>query len=160
MYDIMLIAFQTDSTRIATFMVGDAGSNRSYPEVDVKGGHHSLSHHRNDEEKVAQLARIDKFLVEQFASFLQRLKNVKEGEGNLLDNSMILYGSAISDGNRHQHHDLPIVLAGHGGGTIQTGRALHFPNETPLNNLFLSMADRVGAPLKEIGDSTGLLDIG
>ncbi|GAB5443665.1 MAG: DUF1552 domain-containing protein [Fuerstiella sp.] len=160
MYDIMLIAFQTDSTRIATFMVGDAGSNRSYPEVDVKGGHHSLSHHRNDEEKVAQLARIDRFLVEQFASFLQRLKNVKEGEGNLLDNSMILYGSAISDGNRHQHHDLPIVLAGHGGGTIQTGRALHFPNETPLNNLFLSMADRVGAPLKEIGDSTGLLDIG
>lgn len=159
MYDIMLIAFQTDCTRIATFMVGDAGSNRSYPEVDVRDGHHSLSHHRNDEEKVKQLARIDHFLVQQFAAFLQRLKNVKEGEGNLLDNSMILYGSAISDGNRHQHHDLPIILAGHGGGTIQTGRALHFPNETPLNNLFLSMAERVGAPLKEIGDSTGPLDI-
>lgn len=160
MYDIILLAFQTDSTRIATFMVGDAGCNRSYHEVDVKNGHHQLSHHQNDEEKIAQIARIDKYLVDQFATFLSRMKSVREGSSNLLDNSMILYGSAISDGNRHAHHDLPIVVAGRGGGTIDSGRAIHFPNETPLNNLFLSMADRVGAKISELGDSTGRLDIG
>ena len=159
MYDIMLVAFQTDSTRIGTFMLGDAGSNRSYTDVNVKGGHHGLSHHRDDKKKVEQLARIDRYLVDQFSDFLTRMKAVKEGSGNLLDNSMILYGSAISDGNRHQHHDLPIILAGKGGGTINSGQALHFPNETPLNNLFLSMAERVGADLKEIGDSTEKLSI-
>lgn len=158
-YDIMLLAFQTDSTRVATFMVGDAGSNRSYHEVDVRDGHHGLSHHRDDKEKMDQIARIDKYLVDQFAAFLTRMKAVKEGEGNLLNNSMLLYGSAIADGNRHSHHDLPIVLAGHGGGTISSGRALNFPKETPLNNLFLSMSDRVGANLSELGDSTGKLDI-
>ena len=88
------------------------------------------------------------------------MKNVKEGSGNLLDNSMILYGSAISDGNKHQHHDLPIVLAGGGAGTVKTGRVAHFPNETPLNNLFLSMAERVGANLNDLGNSTGKLKIG
>ncbi|MEQ9409380.1 MAG: DUF1552 domain-containing protein [Fuerstiella sp.] len=160
MYDIMLLAFQTDSTRIATFMVGDAGCNRSYHEVDVKNGHHELSHHRDDQEKKDQIARIDRYLVDQFASFLTRLKNVKEGESNLLHNSMILYGSAISDGNRHQHHDLPIVLAGRGGGTIDSGRVLNLPNETPLNNLFLAMSERVGAPISELGDSTEPLKIG
>lgn len=159
MYDIMLLAFQTDSTRIATFMVGDAGSNRSYPQIDVRDGHHGLSHHRDDKDKVDKIARIDKYLVDQFAAFLQRMKATSEGDGNLLDNSMLLYGSAISDGNRHSHHDLPIVLAGRGGGSIETGRALHFPNETPLNNLFLAMSERVGAKLKEIGDSTGQLDL-
>ena len=111
MYDIMLLSFQTDSTRIATFMVGDAGCNRTYREVDVIGGHHQLSHHRDDEEKIAQIAKIDKYLAEQFAEFLTRMKAVQEGDSNLLDNSMILYGSAISDANRHDHHDLPIVVA-------------------------------------------------
>lgn len=159
MYDIMVLAFQTDSTRIATFMVGDAGCNRAYREVDVKNGHHSLSHHRNDEKKMQQIARIDKFLVEQFAGFLTKLKAVKEGEGNLLDNSMILYGSAISDANRHRHHDLPIILAGKGGGTLDTGRVLKFEDETPLNNLFLTMNQTVGANVKELGDSTGPLDL-
>ena len=159
MYDIMLLAFQTDSTRIATFMVGAAGCNRTYPEVDVRSGHHQLSHHQNDEDKIAQLARVDKWLMEQFASFLTRMKDVSEGEGNLLDNSMILYGSAISDGNRHNHDDLPILVAGKGGGSIRTGRAVEYETETPLNNLFLSMSQRVGAPLKELGNSTGALDL-
>jgi hypothetical protein len=154
MYDIMLLSFQTDSTRIATFMVGDAGCNRTYREVDVKSGHHQLSHHRNDEEKMAEIAKIDKFLAEQFSGFLAKMKAVQEGDSNLLDNSMILYGSAISDANRHDHHDLPIVVAGRGGGSVQTGRVVHHPNETPLNNLLLAMAQRVGADIGELGDST------
>ncbi len=160
MYDIMLLAFQTDSTRIATFMVGDAGCNRTYREVDVKNGHHELSHHRDDKEKMEQIARIDKYLVEQFSSFLTRMKQVKEGEGNLLDNSMILYGSAISDGMRHAPHDLPIIVAGKGAGTLKSGHALNFEKETPLNNLFLAMSERMGAPIKELGDSTGTLSLG
>jgi hypothetical protein len=159
MFDILTLAFQTDSTRIATLMVADAGSNRTYPDVDVKDGHHELSHHEKDASKMERISRIDRYLVERFAYFLKKLKATKEGDSNLLDNSMILYGSAISDGNRHNHDDLPILLAGKGGGTINTGRYLKLPNETPLNNLFLSMADRMGVDLKSHGDSKGKLDI-
>lgn len=159
MYDILTLAFQTDSTRIATLMVADAGSNRTYPEVGVKDGHHELSHHQNDKEKMDKIAQIDRYLMERFAYFLRKLKDTKEGDANLLDNSMILYGSAISDGNRHNHDDLPILLAGKGGGTINTGRHIIQPNETPLNNLFMSMADRMGAKLDRIGDSKGTLDL-
>lgn len=159
MYDILTVAFQSDSTRVATLMIGNAGSNRSYPDVDVNDGHHQLSHHQKDEKKIEKITRIDKFLVEQFAFFLKRLKETPEGDGNLLDNSMILYGSAISDGNRHQHHDLPIILAGRGGGRVNSGRRVVMNEETPLNNLFLAMAERMGAPLKELGDSTGTLDL-
>ncbi|MCA9085218.1 MAG: DUF1552 domain-containing protein [Planctomycetaceae bacterium] len=159
MYDIMILALQTDSTRIITFMVGDAGCNRTYREVEVKNGHHELSHHRDDPEKIAQIARIDRYLVDQFAAFLSRMKAVKEGDGNLLDNSMVLYGSAISDGMRHSHDHLPILLAGHGGGTIRSGRVIRMKDETPLNNLFLSMADRVGAKIPTLGNSTGMLDL-
>lgn len=157
MYDIVALAFQTNTTRVATFMLANAGSNRTYPEVGVTDGHHSLSHHRNDKGKMTKIAKVDTFLAKEFAYFLGKLKSIKEGEGNLLDNSMILYGSAISDGNRHQHHDLPIVMAGRGGGTIQTGRHLVYPKETPLNNLFLSMMHRMGTNQKELGDSNGTL---
>ncbi len=160
MYDILILAFQTDTTRIATFMVGDAGSNRAYRDVGVKNGHHELSHHRGDEKKIEQIARIDKYLFEQFSAFLGRMKKVEEGTGNLLDNSMILYGSAISDGMRHAHHDLPILVAGKGGGTIEAGRVIASPKETPLNNLFLSLSDRMGAGIREIGNSNGKLNIG
>ena len=160
MFDILLVAFQTDSTRIATLMLADAGSNRSYPEVEVRDGHHELSHHQNDKDKMEKIARIDRYLVERFGYFLEKLKSTKEGDSNLLNNSMILYGSAISDGNRHSHDDLPIILAGHGGGTIQTGRYVNHPNETPLNNLFLAMADRMGAKLDKHGDSKSVLDLG
>lgn len=159
MFDILLVAFQTDSTRIATLMLADAGSNRSYPEVEVRDGHHELSHHQNDKEKMEKIARIDRYLVERFVYFLEKLKSTKEGDSNLLNNSMILYGSAIADGNRHSHDDLPIILAGRGGGTIQTGRYVNHPNETPLNNLFLAMADRMGAKLDKLGDSKGVLDL-
>ncbi len=155
MFDILTLAFQTDSTRIASFMLADAGSNRTYPEVEVRDGHHELSHHQKDAEKMEKISRIDRYLAERFAYFLEKLNGIQEGERTLLDNSMILYGSAISDGNRHNHDDLPIVLAGGGGGTIRTGRYLKYQQETPLNNLFVSMAHRMGANLDSIGDSKG-----
>jgi hypothetical protein len=160
MFDVLVLAFQTDSTRVASLMLADAGSNRTYPEIGVRDGHHELSHHQNDQHKMEQIAKIDKYLVERFAYFLKKLKETPEGDSNLLDNSMILYGSAISDGNRHDHHDLPIILAGRGGGSIKTGRHIVHPENTPLNNLFLAMAERMGAPLTSLGDSKGVLDLG
>ncbi|MFM7040434.1 MAG: DUF1552 domain-containing protein [Planctomycetaceae bacterium] len=158
MFDILALAFQTDSTRVATFMLADAGSNRTYPDVDVRDGHHELSHHQNDQGKMEKISRIDRYLVEQFAGFLTRLSSISEGGSTLLDNSMILYGSAISDGNRHNHDDLPILLAGGGGGSIKSGRYIKYKKETPLNNLFISMAQRMGAQLDSLGDSRGPLE--
>ncbi|MBD3674150.1 MAG: DUF1552 domain-containing protein [Planctomycetaceae bacterium] len=158
MFDILVVAFETDATRISTFMLANAGSNRSYTNVGVKQGHHSLSHHRNNEEWIDHIRKIDGFLIEQYGYFLDRLKATKEGEGNLLDNSMIVYGSGLSDGNRHQHDDLPLIMAGNAGGSISTGRHLQYDVETPMNNLFLSMLDRVGARVDSIGDSNSRLD--
>lgn len=158
MFDLMLLAFRTDTTRIATFMLGNAGSNRSYPMVNVSDGHHQLSHHQNDAEKMARIQRIDAWLVSQFAAFLQRLKDTSEGEdGSLLDHCMVLYGSGISDGNRHRHDDLPLILAGRGGHTLRVGQHLQLPRETPLNNLYLSLLDRMGAGIDSMGDSSGRL---
>ncbi len=156
MYDLLVLAFQTDTTRVSTFMLANAGDNRSYKMVDVAEGHHQLSHHRDDEDKIAKLKRIDKFLIEQFAYFLDKLKSVREGEGTLLDHCLITYGSAIGDGNRHHHHDLPILLAGRGGG-VETGRHIKYEHETPLNNLYLSMLQRFGGDVLSFGDSTGPL---
>jgi len=157
MYDLMLVAFQTDTTRIATFMLANEGSNRAYREVDVKDGHHQLSHHRDDEKKVAQLQRIDQFLIEQFAYFLERLKATPDGDGTLLDHSMITYGCAISDGNRHRHEDLPCLIAGRGAGAVTTGRHMKIDTETPMANLFLAQLESVGVQRDRIGDSTGKL---
>ncbi|HND54304.1 MAG TPA: DUF1552 domain-containing protein [Pirellulaceae bacterium] len=159
MYDLLVLAFQTDSTRVASFMLANEGSNRAYNMVGVTNGHHELSHHRNEEATMAKIRKIDLFLSEQFAYFLEKMKSVKEGEGTLLDNSLILYGSGLSDGNRHRHDDLPIVLAGRGRGAVATGRHVVLPRETPLNNLFLTMADVAGAATKQLGDSTGVLDL-
>jgi hypothetical protein len=157
MYDLLLLAFQTDSTRICTFMLANEGSNRSYTMVGVREGHHSLSHHQGKQENIDQLKKIDKFLIEQFAYFLGKLKSIPEGDGTLLDHSMIVYGSGIADGNAHSHHDLPILLAGRANGTIATGRHIKFDRDTPMNNLFLSMLDRMGATVEKIGDSSGRL---
>jgi hypothetical protein len=159
MYDLLVLAFRTDSTRVATYMLGNAGSNRSYPMVDVREGHHQLSHHGNNPEMMEKIQRIDHFLVEEFAYFLSQLQAVEEGTGTLLDHVMIMYGSGLSDGNRHWHHDLPIVLAGGGAGTIRTGCHIRLPGEVPLNNLFLSMLDRVGANVDKLGDSSGRLQV-
>ncbi len=157
MYDLMALAFQTDTTRIATFMLANEGSGRSYRNVGVNDGHHELSHHRNDAEKIEQLKKIDKFLADEFGRFVKKLKATPEAGGTLLDNCMILYGSGLSDGNRHRHDELPIVVAGKAGGTIKAGRHVRMAKETPMNNLFLSMLDRVGAKVDKLGDSSGRL---
>lgn len=157
MCDMIVLAFQTDRTRIATFMFGDAGSNRSYRPIDVPDGHHDLSHHGGDPVKHAKIRKINRFHISQLAYLLERLKNTPDASGTLLDNSMICYGSAISDGNRHNNENLPILLAGHGGGSIDSGRHVRVAPETPMCNLFLSMLDRFGAPVDFLGDSTGRL---
>ena len=157
MFELMTLAFQTDTTRVATFMLANEGSNRSYPMVGVNDGHHHLSHHQNKQDWIKHLAKIDKYLIGHYAKFLERLKSIPEGTGTLLDNSMIVYGSAIADGNAHSHHDLPVLVAGNGGGTIASGRHIVFPKETPLNNLFLSMLDRMDAGVDSLGDSSGRL---
>lgn len=159
MLDILLLALQTDSTRIATFMFGNSVSNKGFSFLDgVSGGHHELSHHENDPEKMAQYQRITAWHVEQCAYLLDRMKAVREGEGTLLDHAMVLFGSALRDGNRHDPHDLPTVLAGRAGGTLAPGRHLAYGRDTPLCNLYVSMLGRVGAPVDRFADSTGPLE--
>jgi hypothetical protein len=157
MIDLQVIAFQTDMTRVITFMLGRAGSNRPYPAIGVSDGHHSITHHQNDPVKVNNVAKIDAYLIKTFAYYLEKMKATPDGDGNLLDHSLILYGSSLSDANLHTHHDLPICLAGGGAGQIRGGRHLRYPKETPLNNLLLNMLDRGGVPLEKLGDSTGKL---
>lgn len=157
MGDMMVLAFQSDSTRVATFMFANEGSNRSYRDIGVSEGHHDVSHHGRNPEKVQKKGKIDLFHVQQLAYILERMESVKEPGGSLLDHSMVLYGGGISDGDRHNHDDLPILLAGKGNGTVRTGRHVRYPNRTPLNNLFLSMLDRMGVPAETLGDSTGKL---
>jgi len=161
MMDLLLVAFQTDATRVSTFVMANEGSNRTFPWIEVRDGHHSLSHHGGNVEKTDKIQKIDQFYVEQFSYLVQKMKATPEGEGTLLDNSMLVYGGAIGDGNRHNHDELPILLAGKGQGTIATGRHVRYPRGTPLCNLFLSMLDRVGVKEERIGDSTGRLgDLG
>jgi hypothetical protein len=157
MCDLLVVAFQGDVTRVSTFMFANDGSNRSYPSIGVPDGHHDVSHHGNDKQKQEKISKINRFHAEQFAYLLGKLKSIREGDGTLLDHSMIVYGSGISDGNRHNHDDLPIILAGNGNGTIRTGRHLRYSKDTPLNNLFLSMLDRLDVPADSLGDSTGRL---
>jgi hypothetical protein len=158
MYDLMAIGFQTDTTRVATLMLDNAGGNRRYTEIGIKDAHHGMSHHRNRSEPVSKLQRIDHYLVEQFAYFLEKLDSIDDAGGTLLDQSLVLYGSGISDGNRHNHGDLPIILAGSGGGQLKTGRYIVPGGERPMGNLFLSMLDVMGTPAESIGDSSGRLD--
>jgi hypothetical protein len=161
MFDLLALAFQTDQTRIATFMVANEGSNRAYPQIGVSQGHHDLSHHGNDREKQEKISKINRYHMEYFARFLQRLQSTPEGDGTLLDHSMIVYGCAISDGNRHNHDDLPVLLAGRAGGAIRPGRHVTYPRNTPMANLFVSMLQIMGVPAEAFGDSTGALtDLG
>jgi Protein of unknown function (DUF1552) len=157
MFDVLALAFQTDSTRISTFVYANEGSTKSYKFIGVPEGHHDLSHHGKDPEKQAKVKKINIYHIEQFAYFLAKLRSMREGQGTVLDHSMIVYGSGISDGDRHNHDDLPILVAGKGGGTIKGGRHLIYPKSTPLNNLYVSMLDRVGMPGSKLGDSTAAL---
>ncbi len=157
MCDLMVLAFQGDQTRISTLMFANEGSNKSYAFMDVPEGHHDLSHHGGDKAKHEKIKKINRFHLEQFARMLGRMKAIREGNGSLLDHTMIVYGSGIGDGDRHNHNDLPILVAGRGAGTLKTGRHLKYPENTPLNNLFLSLLDRMGTPVDRLGDSTGRL---
>ncbi len=159
MFDLISLAFQSDSTRIITFMMANEGSNKSYRSIGVGEGHHSLSHHANRKDKLEKIRKINHLHVSLFAELVRKLKATPEGEGSVLDNSMLAYGSAISDGNRHNHNDLPIVLAGRGGGSIKTGRHLRYSDNTPLNNLWLTMLHRLGVRATNLGDGTGPLKI-
>lgn len=158
MYSMLALAFQTDSTRVATLMLSHDGSNRSFPDIGVNEGHHDISHHRDQDDLLTKIAAIDLWYVQQFAGFLQKLEEIKDVDGRtLLDNSMIVYGCGNADGNRHTHENLPIILAGGGGGSLQTGRYAKF-QPTPISNLFLSMIDRLGVTdVDRFGDSTGRL---
>jgi hypothetical protein len=158
MCDMLLLAFQTDMTRIATFMLANDGSNRGYANIGVPEGHHDCSHHGGDKTKQAKIQQINTFHLTQLAYLLEKMQAVKEGNGTLLDNCMIVYGAGISDGDRHNHDDLPILLAGKGGGTIKTGRHVRYQDGTPLTNLFLCMLDRMGVHAEMLGDSSGRLE--
>ena len=158
MFDLQLVAFQTDLTRISTLMLGREGSMRIYPEIDVPDPHHPLTHHRNNDEWIEKVTKINRLHTELFAYYLTRLKATKEAEGSLLDQSMVIYVSGLSDGNRHTHEDLPVLLAGHGGGTLKPGRHVVFKKGTPMTNLYLSLLERMGVRPESIGDSTGSLD--
>ena len=155
MLDLVVLAFQTDTTRIATFVLANEGSNRTFPWIEVRDGHHSLSHHGGNVEKLEKIQKIDQFYVEQYAYLVRKMKATPEGEKSLLDHSMLFYGGAIGDGNRHNHNELPLLLAGNAQGTIETGRHIRYAKDTPLCNLFLSMLDRVGIKEESFGDSTG-----
>jgi len=156
MMDLEIMAFQTDMTRVMTFMLGRAGSNRSYRSIGISDGHHSLSHHQNDPEKIDKVATIDAHLVKTFTYLLEKLKATPDGDGSLFDHSIIVYGSALSDANVHMHHDLPTVVVA-GSGQIKGGRHLRYPKETPLNNLFLNVLEKAGVRTENFGDSTGKL---
>ncbi len=158
MYDLMVLAFQTDSTRVATFCLAHDGDNRSFGEIGIFEGHHDLSHHQNKADRVKKVAEIDLWYVKQFARFLQKLQDTKDVDGNsLLHNSMIVYGGGNADGNRHTHSNLPVVLAGAGGGTLAAGRYVKHGSK-PMTDLYLSLADRMGVRgLERFGDSTGRL---
>lgn len=158
MGDMMVLAFQTDLTRIATFVFANEGSNRNYKLIGVPDGHHDLSHHGRNPEKMEKIHQINRFHMDQFAYLLGKLKGIREGDSTLLDNCMIVYGSGNGDGNRHNHDDLPVLLVGKGGGTIRGGQHIVYKEETPITNLYIALLDRLGVRIDRFGDSTGKLE--
>ncbi len=159
MLDLMVLAFWSDSTRISTFMFGNAVSGKNFSFLEgVGGGHHEISHHQDNASKLEQYKRINTWHLSQYAYMLEKMKSIREGESTLLDNSMILLGAGMRDGNAHNPRNLPIVLAGKGGGALATGRHLVYKKGTPLSNLYRSMLTRVGAPAEKFADSTGELE--
>ena len=157
MFDLQLIAFQTDMTRVITMMMGREGSMRTYPEIGVADPHHPLTHHRGNAEWIERVTKVNTMHMELFAGFIQKLKSTPDGDGSLLDHSMIVYGSGLSDGNRHTHEDLPVLMVG-GGGGFRRGAHIQYPKDTPMTNLFLTLLDRMGVQAEKIGDSTGRIE--
>jgi Protein of unknown function (DUF1552) len=159
MFDMMVLAFQTDTTRISTFLLANEGSNRTFPELEIPEGHHYLTHHQGKQEMIDKVADIDLWYMKQFAKFLEKMERTKDVDGkSMLDNSMIVYGSGHADANRHTHVNLPVILAGGGGGTLTPGRFAK-AGDIPMSNMLLSMADRMGAKsVERLGDSSGRFD--
>jgi hypothetical protein len=157
MFDLQIIAFQTDSTRVVTTMMGREGSMRTYPEIGVPDPHHPLTHHRNNAEWIQRVTKINEMHMELFAGFVAKMKATPDGDGSLLDHSMIVYGSGLADGNRHTHEDLPVVIVGDGGG-LRPGTHVVYPRDTPMTNLYLTLLDKVGVRTESLGDSTGALE--
>lgn len=156
MHDLLIVAFQSDITRISTMLYSREGSNRAYPELGFTDGHHPITHHRYLPDLIEKVTKINCYHLEQFAYFVKKLKSISEGDGTLLDHCMLVYGSAHSDGNRHSHLDLPTIIVGRGNGVLKTGRHIVYP-ETPMTNLFLTLLDKMGVPTDKLGDSTGKL---
>jgi len=157
MFDLMVLAFQADLTRISTFMICREGSTRTYREIGVSDAHHPLTHHRGNPEWIEKVAKINCFHLEQFAYFVGKLKATPDGDGTLLDRMMVVYGSGLADGNQHTHNDLPVAIAGGGNGVLHAGRHVRYPKETPMTNLYVAMLDHMGITPEHIGDSTGEL---
>ena len=158
MYDLQVLAYQADVTRVVTLQLGRETSQRAFPEIGVPDPHHATSHHQYDPERQAKIAKIDTFLAQLFAYYLGRLRDTPDGDGSLLDHVMILYGGGISDANQHVHTSLPLVVAGGGGGRLAGGRHLASPAGTPHANLLVSLLHKAGVPVERIGDSTGRLE--
>ncbi len=160
MMDLQAIAFQADLTRVITFMMAREGSDRSFRQIGISDGHHPLTHHQNDPEKIEKVTQINSYHVKMLAYYLEKLRSTPDGDGSLLDHSMVLYGSSICDGNAHTHHDRPLVLVGGAAGQLKGGRHLRYPKETPMNNLLLTILDKAKVPVPEkLGDSTGELKL-
>jgi hypothetical protein len=157
MFDLAALAFRADVTRVFTMVIGRELTGRAYPHIGVRDGHHNISHHRGDGETIGRVARIDAHHAELLSYFLQKLQSFKDDGGTLLDNSLVMYGGGMGDGNLHGHTNLPCLLAGKLGGRIKTGSHLVYPAKTPMSNLLLTILDKVGVPLDKLGDSTGKL---
>jgi hypothetical protein len=157
MADLLILAIQQDVTRISTFTLGIEQSRRVFPEIGIPEEHHGLTHHAGSPEKIEKVCKIDHYVVEQFAYFVEKMKSIKEGDKTLLDNSMVLLGNGNGDGARHDHKSCAMLLAGRGGGTINPGRYIQYPLGTPMSNLWLSLMDRMGVHVERHGDSTGRL---
>ena len=157
MYDLQLLAYQTDRTRVVTFMAGHELSGRTYPEIDVPDAHHPLSHHRSVPAALEKLTKINTYHLTLFASFLEKLRATPDGDGSLLDHITLLYGAGMSDSNSHSPYDLPILLVGGGAGHLRGDRHLVYPERTPLANLHVSLLDKLGVEVERLGDSNGSL---
>ena len=158
MTDMLTVALRTDMTRVFTFLVTREGTSRSYREIGIPDGHHPLTHHRNDPALMEKVTQINTYHVQQFAGWVEKLKSIPDGDGKLLDNCMIVYGAGLADGNRHNHEDLPTLIAGRGGNYIKPGRRVVERRETPMSNMFMTMMDRMGVHAENFGDATGRLN--
>ena len=158
MFDLQVLAFQADITRVTSLLIGREQSGRSFPEIGIPEPHHSLSHHRDDPVFIAKKAKIDAYHVQLYSYFLEKLASTPDGDGSLLDHSVIMYGGGLGNPNLHEHSNLPVLLAGSAGGQLKTGRHIAYPENTPMTNLLVSLLDKIGVPTETLGDSTGPIE--